>query len=78
MGVLISLVAIPLRENVLIFFLFGLTHAREFGWKCLSIPVRQKPLEIDFKLLKFKILRIDYNYTNYTTKLSFPDALRWR
>jgi hypothetical protein len=66
-------VAIPLRENALIFFWFGLAHALDFGWKLLLDPALLKLPEIDFKLLKFKTLRIDHNSGNYTTKPAFLD-----
>jgi len=59
MGVLISLVAIPLRENVPIFSADPVSFCPENRLEIALGPTRLKPLKKDFKLLKFLILRID-------------------
>jgi hypothetical protein len=58
MGVLISLVAIPLRENVPIFALTSVLRISGIRLECLPGSTALKPPAKDFKLLKFLILRV--------------------
>ena len=50
--------AIPLRENVPIFYLKLCYESLESGWNFRLEPTALKPSAKDFKLLKFLILRV--------------------
>src|SRR5579872_915977 len=67
MGVLISLVAIPLRENARIYSCERLVRTPCFGWKFVSTRDRFRSVYNRLKLLKLQTLRINDDYGDYST-----------
>src|SRR5260370_11772997 len=66
MGVLISLVAIPLRENVPNFFWNSLLLEPGNRLETRPDPAHPKARDTGFKLLKLQILKTISEYLNYT------------
>src|SRR2546422_432078 len=78
MGVLISLVAIPLRENVPDFaLLFGPNYRAQSNRRFRLDPSSKSTPRLDFKLLKFRILRVDLRLHKLYHKKSSATGHLW-